>query len=169
MQCECIDYLGVKIDETISWNKQTDNICKILVFIISWFSRLSDNNLHKIQRLQNRAARSVTGNYDYLTTRGTELVRRLRWMCVAQRRDYFMSILMYKSIHGMAPAYLCNEITLHSEIAERTTRSVNDTNVFVPYAHLESFKNSFTHRGPIVWNSLPDYIKTCRTLHSFKA
>ena len=113
-----------------------------------------DNNLHKIQRLQNRAARIVTGNYDYVTTRGTELVRRLRWMCVTQRRDYFMSILMYKSIHGMAPAYLCNEITLHSEIAEKTTRSVNNNNVFVPYAHLESFKNSFTHRSPIVWVNL---------------
>ena len=67
---------------------------------------------------------------------------------------------MYKSIHGMAPAYLCNEITLHSEIAERTTRSVNDNNVFVPYAH---------HMGPIMWNSLPDYIKTCVTLQSYKA
>ena len=80
-----------------------------------------------------------------------------------------MSILMYKSIHGMGPAYLCNEITLHSEIAERTTISVDDNNVFVLYAHLESFKKYFTHRGPIVWNSLPDYIKTFRTLHSFKA
>ena len=79
-----------------------------------------------------------------------------------------MYILMYKSIHGMAPAYLCNEIALHSDIAERTTRSVNDI-VFVPYAHLDSFKNYFTHRGPIVWNSLPDYINMCRTLHSFTA
>ena len=139
----------MKIDETISWNKQTDNICKKKVFIISRFSRLKhiipshmlmlicssvmqpkfdfaitiwgytcDNNLHKIQRLQNRAARIVTGHYDYVTTRGTELVKRLKWMCVTQRRDYFMSILMYKSIHGMAPAYLCNEITLHSENAD---------------------------------------------------
>ena len=37
VQSDCIDYLGVKIDETISWNKQTDNICKTLVFIISRF------------------------------------------------------------------------------------------------------------------------------------
>ena len=37
---DCIDYLGVKIDETISWNMLTDNICKKLVFIISRFSRL---------------------------------------------------------------------------------------------------------------------------------
>ena len=41
VQSDCIDYLGVKIDETISWNKQTDNISKILVFIISRFSRLN--------------------------------------------------------------------------------------------------------------------------------
>ena len=118
-------------------------------YAITIWGYTCDNNLHKIQRLQNRAARIVTGNYDYVSTRGTELVKRLKWMCVTQRRDYFMSILMYKSIHGMAPAYLCNEITLHSEIAERTTRSVNDNNVYVPYAHLESFKNSFTHRVPL--------------------
>ena len=28
VQSDYIDYIGVKIDETISWNKQTDNICK---------------------------------------------------------------------------------------------------------------------------------------------
>ena len=28
VKSDCIDYLGVKIDETISWNKQTDNIKK---------------------------------------------------------------------------------------------------------------------------------------------
>ena len=94
VQSDCVDYLGMKIDETISWNKQSDNICKKkLVFIISRSSRLKhilpshmlmliyssiiqpkfdyaisiwgyacDNNLHKIQRLQNRAAMIVTGN-----------------------------------------------------------------------------------------------------------
>ena len=81
-------------------------------YAITIWGYTCDNNLHKIQRLQNRAARIVTGSYDYVTTRGTELVRRLRWMCVTQRRDYFMSILM------------CNEITVHSEIADRTTRSM---------------------------------------------
>ena len=40
VQSDCIDYLGLKIDETISWNMQTDNICKQLIFIISRFSRL---------------------------------------------------------------------------------------------------------------------------------
>ena len=124
-------------------------------YAITIWGYTCDNNLHKIQRLQNRAARIVTGNYDYETTRGTALVMRLRWMCVTQWRDYFMSILMYKSIHGMAPAYLCIEITLHSESVERTTRSMNDNNVFVPYAHLVEFVTRLH--------------QTCRTLHYFKA
>ena len=68
----------------------------------------------------------------------------------------------------MAPAYLCKEITLHSYNAERTTRFANDNNVFAHYSNLESFKNYFTHRVPIVCNSLPDYIKICGTLHYFK-
>ena len=81
----------------------------------------------------------MSAHIKYTIVTGTELVKRVKWMCVTQRRDYFMSILMYKSIHCMAPAYLCNEITLHSEIAERTTISANDNTVFVPYAHLKSF------------------------------
>ena len=60
-----------------------------------------------------------------------------------------MSILMYKSNHGMAPAYLCNEITLHSEIAERTTRSVNDNNVFVPYLILRVLR-TLLHIGVLL-------------------
>ena len=129
VQAECIDYLGMKIDENISWNAQTDSLCKKLVFIVSRLSRLTkvipsymlayiyisiiqpkinyaitlwrcQQNLHKIQRLQNRAAIIVSGNYDYVDTRGIELVKSLQWMNVGhQRRDYFMSILMFKCIH----------------------------------------------------------------------
>ena len=35
-----IDYLGMKIDENISWTAQTDSLCKKLVFIVSRLSRL---------------------------------------------------------------------------------------------------------------------------------
>ena len=169
VQAECIDYLGMKIADNISWNAQTDSLCKKLVFIASRLSRLRkvipsymlaniyfsiiqpkidyaitlwgytcQQNLYKIQRLQNRAAKIVSGNYDYVITRGIELVKSLQWMNVHQRRDYFMSILMFKCIHGLAPDYLCNEITMQNEISERTTRSLSSLNikVHVPYASI---------------------------------
>ena len=199
VQAECIDYLGMKIDENISWNAQTDSLCKKLVFIVSRLSRLRkvipsymlayihisiiqpkidyaitpwgytcQLNLHKIQRLQSRAARIVSGNYDYVNTRGIELVKSLQWMNVHQRRYYFMSILMCRCIHGLAPDCLFNKITMQNEISERTTRSLSSFKVHVPYASIECFKKYFIYRGPVLWNALSVHIKECTTLGMFK-
>ena len=107
-------------------------------YAITLWGYTCQQNLYKIQRLQNRAAKIVSGNYDYVITRCIELVKILQWMNVHQRRDYFMSILMFKCIHGLAPDYLCNEITMQNEISERTTRSLSSLNikVHVPYASI---------------------------------
>ena len=40
LQCNNIKYLGVDIDNVLSWDIQTDSISKKLVFIISRLSRL---------------------------------------------------------------------------------------------------------------------------------
>ena len=89
-------------------------------------------------------------------------------MSVSQRRDYFMSILMFKLIHGLAPDYMCDEINMQCDIAERSTRSLNFNNTVVPYVSLESFRNYFAYKGPVLWNALPLSIKKCETLASFK-
>ena len=79
-----------------------------------------------------------------------------------------MHLLMFKSIHGMATHYLTNKITMKIEIADRNTRSLNENDVYVPCANLESFKNSFAFRGPSLWNMLPDNIKECHKIETFK-
>ena len=199
LQCNNIKYLGVDIDNVLSWDIQTDSISKKLVFIISRLSRLKPvlpshmlmyiytsiiqpkidyaisiwgyttaHNINKVQRLQNRAARILTGNYDYVNTRGIDLVKTLGLMNVSQRRDYFMIMLMFKSIHGLVPNYLCDEITMQRDIAERTTRSTIDNNVHVPHITLECCKNAFAYRGPVLWNALPENIKKCESLNGFK-
>ena len=40
LQCTNINYLGMEIDCTLSWDLQIDILCKKLVFIISKLSRL---------------------------------------------------------------------------------------------------------------------------------
>ena len=198
-QCNSIKYLGVDIDNVLSWNLQTDSISKKLVFIISRLSRLKPvlpsqtlmyiyssiiqpkidyaisiwgyttaHNINKVQRLQNRAARILTGNFDYVNTRGIDLVNNLGLMNVTQRRDYFMLIMMFKSIHGLVPDYICDEITMQRDITVRTTRSTVNNNVHVPHIILECCKNAFAYRGPVLWNALPENIKKCETLNCFK-
>ena len=198
-QCNSIKYLGVDIDNVLSWNLQTDSISKKLVFIISRLSRLKSvlpsqmlmyiytsiiqpkidyaisiwgyttaYNINKVQRLQNRAARILTGNFDYVNTRGIDLVNNLGLMNVTQRRDYFMLIMMFKSIHGLVPDYICDQITMQRDITVRTTRSTVNNNVHVPHILLECCKNAFAYRGPVLWNALPENIKKCETLNCFK-
>ena len=77
-------------------------------------------------------------------------------------------MLMFKSIHGLVPNYLCDEITMQRDIAEGTTRSAIDNNVHVPHITLECCKNAFAYRGPVLWNALPENIKKCESLNGFK-
>ena len=83
-------------------------------YAISIWGYTTAHNINKVQRLQNRAARILTGNFDYVNTRGIDLVKNLGLMNVTQRRDYLMLIMMFKSIHGLVPDYICDEITRHS-------------------------------------------------------
>ena len=69
----------------------------------------NQENLTLLQRLQNHAARLILGNFDYINFRGIELVKSLGLYTIEERRDYFLATLMFKSIHGLAPAYLCNQ------------------------------------------------------------
>ena len=75
-------------------------------YAISIWGYTTAHNINKVQRLQNRAARILTGNFDYVNTRGIDLVKTLGLMNVTQRRDYFMIIMMFKSIHGLVPDYM---------------------------------------------------------------
>ena len=119
----------------------------------------SQYNLSKVQRLQNRAARIITGEFDYV--RGIDIANNLKWMNVIQRRDYF--------IHGMSPSYLSDCITMYNEIAVMGTRaSTSSYLVSVPRAPLALFENSFAYRGPVIWNALPEHVRKYNTLHTFK-
>ena len=74
----------------------------------------TDTNLGKIQRIQSLAARIITGNFDYIYihSRGVDIVRSLHLQTVKERRDYFLCVLMFKCIHGLAPNYLRNDVLI---------------------------------------------------------
>ena len=67
-------------------------------YTITVWGYTNDANLERIQHLQNRMARVILNNFDFVNTRGIDLVSELGIMNVKQRRDYFMALLMYKSI-----------------------------------------------------------------------
>ena len=128
----------------------------------------TDLNLNKVQRIQNFAARIIFKNFDYINTRGLDLVRNLKLQNVCERRDYFLCVLMFKCIHGMAPQYLCNDVTMQFDVHGYDTRSAENMNLYVPRPYKEIYKRSFLYKGSSLWNNLPRNLKETDSLEKFK-
>ena len=73
--------------------------------------------------LQRRAARIIAGNFDFIDTRGADLMKDLGWQTLDIRRDYFLSTLMYKCIKGNAPVRLTNELIMTADTHDCNTRA----------------------------------------------
>ena len=121
-----------------------------------------------LQRLQNYAARIVFKNFDFINTRGIDLVKQLKWQELADRRRFHTACLMFKCIHGIAPNYLSDQVTLLSEVSPYNTRRANSLDVIVPTVNKSIFKRSLSYNGAIIWNSIPDSIRNADDLQSFK-
>ena len=128
----------------------------------------SRQNKELLLRLQKRAARIITSNYDYENVRGDDLIKLMKWQSFDERRNYFLAVLMYKSVHGIAPTHLCNAIEMVCDRHNLNTRAADKTNVILPKPNLECFKNSLMYSGGVIWNSLPINLQHSTSISSFK-
>ena len=104
-------------------------------YALTVWGNTTSKNLDKVQRIQNYAAREITGQFDYVNIRSTDLVKQLGWMLVQQRFESFCLVLTFKCIHGQAPDYLTCNIVMECEVNERITRSINSSNLYVPFVN----------------------------------
>ena len=84
-----------------------------------------------VQSLQNHAARLILGNFDYINFRGVELVKWLGLYTIDGSRNYFRATSMFKSIHGIAPVYLCNQIVMEFDVNDDDTMGTDSMSVYL--------------------------------------
>jgi len=92
---------------------------------------VSGQMLHRLQVIQNAAARLVTGVREY--ERMTPVLRSLHWLPVRQRIAFKTAVIMFKCLHGQAPLYLtelCRPIS--SDAWHRHLRSAFTRRLIVP-------------------------------------
>ena len=77
--------------------------------------------------------------------------------------------MCFSAINGSGPAYLSE--LLHVYTPSRTLRSSSDTRMLEiqQYKHKTHGFRTFSCFGPHIWNSLPQDLRHCSTLSSFKA
>jgi hypothetical protein len=121
--------------------------------------------LGKLQRIQNAAARIITGakKFDHISP----ILRELHWLPVYQRINFKILLITFKVIHGMAPKYLEELITVKKPA--RSTRSSHGILLVPQRKRLKTYgERSLTYSAPHLWNHLPHEIRECKNLDSFK-
>jgi len=128
----------------------------------SLFANSSQSTLHRLQRVQDAAARPICGAS--ARTHALPLLKQLHWLPVSSRIQFKLCTLMFDINHGTASQYL-------SELVRRCDdtrlRSSARGNFVVSRTRLHVTDKAFSIAGPRAWNALPSDIKLISSRTSF--
>ena len=193
-QSEGLKYLGVFIDQNMTFNTHIENVCSSL--------RKSLGIIRRAAPFVGRGTRItlyktlMLPHFDYCSTiwgsgitRGgleklqriqnsamrivlgcdsrthiQDMISELSWMTVQQRMLYNLNCLVWKTCNNQVPVYLQNTFTLQGNIHRYNTRSSSHGAIAV----LPSHKQSLLHNGTRSWNSLPHILQAQNCLSTFK-
>ena len=122
--------------------------------------------IEPLQKIQNFAARLVL--LEPRHHHSTPLLEKLHWLPISERVKYKVACMCFSAINGSGSAYLSE--LLHVYTPSRTLRSSSDTRMLEIQQYkrkTHGFRNSSCF-GPHIWNSLPQDLRHCSTLSSFK-
>ena len=189
--------LGLNIDEHLSWSVHVDAISKKIASGLGALKHIRPfvplSTLHtifhsliqphfdycsvvwgncnktlaaKLQKLQNHSARILTfSSYD---TNADCLLEGLAWENLETQRKIQKSIMVYKSVNGLAPEYLCSKFSKRSCASGYSLRDITGK-LAVPFPRTNYLKNSFSYNGAVIWNSLPLELRQANSLNSFRS
>ena len=124
------------------------------------YTKEKTNQLEKIQR---RAARWTTSNYDYRSS-VTAMLDQPGWRTLEQRRADAHLCLFYKIVYGLVAVPLPDYIQLTHRVSRychsMTFRQIQTTRNY--------YKYSFFPLAIVQWNALPEPVANLQDLESFK-
>ena len=104
----------------------------------------------ELEKVQNRAARFVIGNYNFKTGSMTSILEQIWWESLHKRRKGSKLILLFKGLKGRA-SIPCNDL----QSPNRCSRNQLPMAFQVPYARTDSYKYSLFPDTIRDWNELP--------------
>ena len=129
----------------------------------SWYRGLLQKYKNKLQVCQNKVVRYIleykSRHHLYVSD-----FKEVGFLDVENRVDFFTLSLMYSIYHGTAPSYFSDfDAPSHSH----RTRNSNMA-YLIPNVHSQG-KCSFQYNGILLWNKLPQKIKSIKVKNMFKS
>ena len=123
--------------------------------------------IQPLQKIKNFAARLVLLAPHH--HHSTLLLEKLHWFPISERIKYNVVCMCFSAINGSGLAYISE--LLHVYTLSRTLSSSSDTCMLEiqQYTRKTHGFHTFSCFGLHIWNSLPQDLRHCSTLSSFKA
>ena len=136
----------------------------LLLCILQLFGMDVLTRLKRSEKLQNEAARIVTG-----LTRSVSLeilYRECGWLSLSERRKQQKLNFMYRSANGLFPTYITDVIP--PVIKETTTYLLRyQNNITIPFCRTETLWKSCFPSGIALWNFHHESLRNSSSLNSF--
>ena len=186
-QVSSTKYLGIHIDQHLTWNTHIDYILNRVRGKLYCINRLRPVS-PKILRLLYQAY--IMPILDYcdvvwspcsaLYTRRLERVHTkfvsslpastftvfdLK-LSLIERRTYHTAVQVFKILHELTPPYLHGMFRYASAVSGRVGR--NPLRLYVPSIRTNYGRGSLWYRGTIIWNNLSVHVTAAQSLAKFK-
>ena len=190
--------LGVKLDQTLSFEAHVKAVCHNCFYQLRTISKLRP--ILSLPDLEKLVHAFITSRVDYCnsllaglpakTTQRLQYVQNsaariltktrksehitpvlysLHWLPVEQRITFKLLLHVFKAVKHTGPAYLQELISPKPQI--RPLRSDSEPNLLVvPFTNLATMGDrAFSRLGPLLWNELPGSIRALESISTFKS
>ena len=151
-------------------------VCSRLDYCNSLLNSISEYDLKRLNSIQYSLCRIVQRTSRFSREHMSPHLRSLHWLPVKQRIKFKWCLLIFKILKlGLPPYFSPYFVPYNCKIATR--RSAPSKNMLdrdiIPfnrntYKSKSHYDHSFAASGPSVWNGLPDYVRCCDSLYSFR-
>ena len=129
------------------------------------FYGLPQNQISRLQHIQNTAARVVT--LSRKSCHITPILKELHWLPVSQRIVFKLMLIVHKSVNNIAPIYISELLKVYTP--SRNLCSSNMSLLKEPTSKRTWGDRSFSVAAPRLWNHLPTKLKSCHSITRFKS
>ena len=130
----------------------------------TWYPTLNQKLKDKLQASQNKCIKFCL-SMGQRTSLNFSHFKKIDWLPVKDRVLQCTVVHVFKYFSKKCPRYF-DELfqTANSNISTRQSL----LKLYQPFRKTNNGKNTISYLGPKIWNALPDLVKQCKSLNSFK-